>query len=110
MPTHLTALQERILLELSGQGRAVSLHDLCDVIGADPSDCKKAGADLWLADMIERQYSYRDGPENPRYSITWIGERWLADRPKPSMKDEPDIGHPPWWRLFGFGLRGRIQK
>jgi len=98
--TPLTALQERILLELSGQGRAVSLHDLCDVIGADPSDCKKAGARLWLDDMIKRQYGYDDGLENPRYSITWIGERWLADRPKPTVAAAPATRPRRWW----FGL------
>ena len=100
MTTRLSALQERILLELSGQGRAVSLHDLCDVIGADPSDCKRAGAGLWLDDMIKRQYGYGDESENPWYSITWIGERWLADRPTPDSAPVPATRPRRWW----FGL------
>lgn len=94
MARHLNALQERILLELSGQGRKVSVRDLCETIGMDPSDWQRAHGDLVLADMIAYHYNGNEY-ENPSYSITWVGEDWLAKRPAPSVK-QPRRG------LFGF--------
>jgi hypothetical protein len=105
MGVRLSALQERILLELSGQGRAVSVRDLCDVIGMDPADWKEARYRLWMDDMIKAHYSSR-GSANYSWSITWIGERWLADRPEPSPK--PVL--PPATRRRRFGLARRVMK
>lgn len=106
MAVRLTAPQERILLELSGQGRAVSTRDLCDVIGMDPADWKEAKTRLYLDDMIKRRYGYEDDPDDPWWSITWIGERWLADRPKPSVAPAPPAPARRWW----FGLARRTTK
>lgn len=94
MTTHLSALQERILLELAGQGRKVSVRDLCDTIGMDPADWERAHVRLALDRMITYHYNSNEY-ENPFYSITWVGEDWLAKRPAPSVR-------PPRRGLFGF--------
>lgn len=96
MSVPLSVPQERILLELFGRGRAISVRDLCETIGIDPSDCMRACTGLWLADMIKRQYGFEEGSDNAWYSITWIGEKWLADRPRPSTAPVPRRR---WFRL-----------
>lgn len=103
MPTRLTPLQERILLELSGRGRAVSVRDLCHTIGMDYSDWQKAYRDLYLGDMIKRQFGY-PGHDEEWFAITWIGEDWLANRPKPSVQPQPKR------RWYQFAPRIRAQK
>lgn len=96
MARHLNSTQERILLELSGRGDRVrvSVRDLCESIGIDYDGFESAARDLYRGDMIAYHYNANDS-NNPSYSITWIGEDWLAARPAPSVK-------PPRRGLFGF--------
>jgi len=98
---HLSALQERILLELAGRGNRVkvSVRDLCETIGMDPAEWERANTALILGNMISYQSNMNEY-ENPYYSITWVGEDWLAKRPQPS------IGPLPRRRWFGFARRG----
>ena len=88
MTAHLNALQERILLELSGRNQRVSVRDLCDTIGIEPDAFARAKRGIYLADMISYHPNFGEH-ENPSYSITWIGEQWLANRPAPSTAVQP---------------------
>jgi hypothetical protein len=101
MTARLNALQERILLELSGRGERVSVRDLCDSIGIDPGRFASARTRLYLADMIS-YHPNLDEHKNPSYAITWIGEDWLAKRPKPSVGSRP--------RRRWFGLVRRVSS
>lgn len=100
MTVRLNALQERILLELSGRGNQVkvSVRDLCDSIEIDYADFEGAVRDLYYGDMIAYGYNVGDS-KNPLYSITWVGEEWLAKRPDRSAEPRPKR------RWFGLARR-----
>lgn len=91
----MTPLQRRILLELSGRQGWVGTRDLCDAVGVEHAAFADAKRDLYLGEMISYHPNLAQR-DDPYWSITWVGERWLTDHPAVTAKPRRY-----WFRRWG---------
>ncbi len=70
----------RVLVELAGQGRRMTIKQLFEATGLAPEtlhEVTEVTRDLWYADYVERKYDFGNAGAPPMLAVTWEGQEAL---------------------------------